>query len=289
MGCGFEFAQDAVAAGSVGVADIDAEADAGRDGVDGSGEDFAEADGGDGIDGMGGKRGAFEGKDQLGGGGDGVVAVGHEHGSGVAALALYGDPESGGSGDGGDNTDVEAVVFEGLALLDVQFDKGVEVAGGEADAFERADEAAVGAERVERAAFGVAEGERLIGRQNTAHETTAQASDTKAGRFFAGEEDEFDGAGWLEASLLERANGFERAEDADRAVEGSGVGNGVNVRAGGDGGKVGLCALPASEGVANGVVAEGESGVCAEQLDKGARAKISLGEDDAGDDGRLGL
>ena len=70
----------------------------------------------------------------------------------------------------------------------------------------------------------------------------------------------FDGAFGLEAGLFERAHGFEAAEDADGAVVHAGVGDGVGVRAGADGGEAGVAAGKAEEGVADGVGAHGEAG-----------------------------
>ena len=59
---------------------------------------------------------------------------------------------------------------------------------------------------------------------------------------------------------LQGANGFEPAEDADRAVVLAGVGNRVGVRAGGDRRQRRVGSFPAGEDVADGVVAHLEAG-----------------------------
>ena len=89
----------------------------------------------------------------------------------------------------------------------------------------------------------------------------------------------------LEAGLLEGAHGFEAAEDADGAVVHAGVGDGVGVRAGADGGERGVGAFPADEGVADGVDADGEAGGCRRGSEPGAGFEVAGGEDDAGDGG----
>ena len=246
----------------IGVADVGFEADFGGDGIDGSGENLADADGGDGVDGAGGFGGGLEGEDEFGGGGEGVVSAGHEEGSGVSAFALDINFEGGGGGDVGDDADVDGFAFEDWALLDVEFYEGGVVTFGEGYGVQIALEVGGVAEVGEGGAVWVAEIEGLGGGESGAEEAAAEASDAEAGGFLGGEEDEFNGASGLEAGALEGADGFEGAEDADGAVVGSGVGDGVDVGAGGDWGEigVGLVGLPAGEGVADGVFAEGETG-----------------------------
>ena len=64
--------------------------------------------------------------------------------------------------------------------------------------------------------------------------------------------------------------------------------DGVGVRAGGDGGEVGVGAGPADEGVADGVFADGEAFGGGEVFEPGAGAEVVGGEDDAGDGGAFG-
>ena len=113
------------AARGVSVADIDLQGDAAGDAVDGAGVDIAGADGGDGVDDAGGERVFLEGENDLGGGAEGVAAVGHQQRAGVAADALDGEGVSGGRGDGGDNAHGQAFAFEQRSLLDVEFDPGM--------------------------------------------------------------------------------------------------------------------------------------------------------------------
>src|ERR1700722_7361436 len=79
-----------------------------------------------------------------------------------------------------------------------------------------------------------------------------RATTRERGGVFGGKEDEFDGAAGARAAALERADSFKAAENADGAVIHAGVGDGVDVGAGGDGGQIGLGAGPAEEGVADG-------------------------------------
>ena len=120
---------DGLAAGGVGVADVELQGDAAGDAVDGAGVDVAGADGGYGVDGSGGEGVAFDGEDEFGGGAEGVAAVGHEERAGVAAEAGDGEAVAGGRGDAGDDADGDAFAFEEGALFDVEFDPGVVVVG----------------------------------------------------------------------------------------------------------------------------------------------------------------
>ena len=283
---------DAFAAGGVGVADVDLQGDAAGDAVDRAGVDVAGADGGDGVDDAGGEGVLFDREDDFGGGAEGVAAVGHQQRAGVAAEAFDGEAIAGGRGDGGDDAEGDAFAFEQRALLDVELDPGVVVVGREAHAGERAGEAGGGADLGERLVFGAAlravEGVGAVGVERAGEEAAAEAADAEAGGLFGGEQDEFDGAAGAEAAALERADGFEAAEDADGAVVHAGVGDGVDVRAGGDGGEVGLGAGPAEEGVADGVFADGEACGVGEVFEPGAGAEVVGGEDDAGDGGAFG-
>jgi hypothetical protein len=115
-----------------------------------------------------------------------------------------------------------------------------------------------------RVGFGEAVGECVGGGgvDDAAEQPRADAADAEARGLFAGEHQGFDGARGFEAALLERAHGFEAAEDADRAVVHAGVGDGVGVRAGADGGECGVAAGEAEEGVADGVDAHAEACGC---------------------------
>ena len=139
-----------------------------------------------------------------------------------------------------------------------------------------------------RAALRAVERVGAVGVERAGEQAAAEAADAEAGGLFGGEQDEFDGAARAKAAALERADGFEAAEHADRAVVHAGVGDGVDVRAGGDGGKIGFGAGPAEEGVADGVLADGEAFGFGELLEPGAGAEVVGREDDAGDGGAVG-
>ena len=91
----------------------------------------------------------------------------------------------------------------------------------------------------------------------------------------------------MKAGALQGTNRFKAAQYANRSVVHSGVGNRVDVRAGSDGRKIGLAAVPSRERIANGVFLNCEPGVFTERLYIGAGAQVSLAEDDARDHRRL--
>ena len=207
----------------------------------------------------------------------------------MAAEAFDGEAVAGGRGNRGDDADGDLLAFEQRPLLDVQLDPGVVVAGGKAGGGERAGEAGGGADLGEglffMAALCAVEGVGGGGVEDAGDEARAEAADAEAGRLFGGEKDEFDGAAGAEAGALEGADGFEAAKHADGAVVHAGVGDGVDVGAGCDGGEVRFGAHPAEEGVADGVFADLEAGFGGEGLEPGAGAEVVGGEDDAGDGG----
>ena len=130
---GAEGGHDFVAAGYVGVANVEGEGDAGGDGVDGAGVDRDGAYGGYRVRGARGGVGVegvtLDGEDEFGGGAEGVAAVGHEEGPGVAAEACDFVAVAGGCCYVGDDADGDAFAFEEGALFDVEFYPGVVVVG----------------------------------------------------------------------------------------------------------------------------------------------------------------
>ena len=284
---------DALAAGGVGVADVELQGDAAGHAVDRAGIDVAGADGGDGVDDAGGERVLLDGEDDLGGGAEGVAAVGHEQRAGVAAETFDGEAVAGGRGDGGDDAEGKAFALEQRTLLDVQLNPGMVAAAGQAHAGERAGEAGGGADLGEGfvfvAALRAVEGVGAVGVEGAGEQPAAETADAEAGGLFGGEAatSSMERRG-TQAAALEGADGLEAAEDADGAVVHAGVGDGVDVGAGGDGGEIGLGADPAKEGVADGVFADGEACVLGEPLEPGAGAEIVGREDDAGDGGARG-
>ncbi len=67
----------------------------------------------------------LDGEDELGGGAEGVAAVGHEERSGVAAEAGDGEAIACGRGDAGDDAEGYSFALEQGALFDVEFEPGV--------------------------------------------------------------------------------------------------------------------------------------------------------------------
>src|ERR1700744_1074205 len=129
VACGLDCGENAIAAGGVDVADIDFKLDARGDGVDCAGKDFADAGGCYGIDGSGGFGGGFYVENDFRGGGESIAARGHQHGSGVAAFAFDKNAKASGSGDVGDEADVDGFGFQGWTLLDVELDELMEAVG----------------------------------------------------------------------------------------------------------------------------------------------------------------
>ncbi len=123
----------------------------------------------------------------------------------------------------------------------------------------------------------------------TGKQTAAETADAEARGFFRSEEEQFDGAAGANAGALQRADGFQAAEHADRAIVAAGVRNGVDVGAGADRGQLGRGSGPAREGVAHGVFANVESGFGAQALEPGAGLAVGIREDDARDCGRGGI
>ena len=120
---------DGLAAGGIGVADVELECDSGGNRVNGAGMDVAGAYGGYGVDGFCCQRVAFDGEDEFGGGTKGVAAIGHKERSGVTAQTCDGEAIAGGSGDAGDDANRDLFALEEWPLLDVQLDPGVIVVG----------------------------------------------------------------------------------------------------------------------------------------------------------------
>ena len=234
----------------------------------------------------------FDGEDDFGGGAEGVLAVRHEESAGVAAEAGDREAVAGGRGDAGDDADRGCLRARagGLARCGARPRRGS--AWGEAHGGERAGEAGGSADVGEGACgfgglVGFVEGVGAGGVECAGEQAGAEAADAEAGGLFGGEHDEFDGAAGAEAAAFEGADGFEAAEDADGAVVHAGVGDGVDVRAGGDGGEVGFGAEPADEGVADGVLADLEVFRGGEFFEPGAGAEVVGREDDAGDGGAV--
>ena len=98
-----------------------------------------------------------------------------------------------------------------------------------------------------------------------------------------------DGVARVKSNLLQRANRFKSAENADHAIIFAGVRNRVDMRAGADGGSIRIGSLPANENVADAIVAHGETCRFAALFQPGAGPQIGFGKNDASDNRRLGF
>ncbi len=248
-------------------------------------KDLADADRADGVDRSGSLSGGFHRERQFGGGQEGVPAIGHEHGAGVAAFAFELEPQSGGGCDGSDDAEGDTGALQQGALLDVQFHEGVIVRGGQLHRRERAGEAGGGAHLIEACAIAVVESSGAREIECTGKQTAAETADAKARGFFRSEEEQFDGAAGANAGALQHAYCFQRAEHSHRAIEASGMRNGVDVRAASHRGQLGRGSGPACESVAHRILANVESGLGTEILEPGAGLAIGLREDNSGDCG----
>ncbi|BDH51000.1 hypothetical protein MTP02_20110 [Streptomyces albus] len=84
-------------------------------------------------------------------------------------------------------------------------------------------------------AVGVAQEGRVGGGEAAGGEAGADAGEAEAGAFLVAEVDQGEGAGGDGAACQEPVEGGEGGDDAEGAVEGAAVGDGVEVRAGDDG------------------------------------------------------
>ena len=145
----------------VGVADISFHLYPAGNTVHRSGIDMALADRGAGVHRAGRKRPFFDGEHNLRGGAKGVLAVMHEHASGMTSLAFHADAQSRGRGDAGDNAHGQTFLLQQRTLLDVQFDKRRIVAIVQAHLVEGALEAGRRAQLGQRVAFGIFQARHL--------------------------------------------------------------------------------------------------------------------------------
>src|SRR4029077_4589888 len=119
---------------------------------------------------------------------------------------------------------------------------------------ERAGEAGRGTSLVERQAVAVPKPLTGGGIEQAGEQAASQAAHAEARGLFGRENEEFDRVARAETGAREGADGFETAKHAYGAIVAASVGNGVDVRAGGDRRQVRSLACPAREGVANGVL-----------------------------------
>ncbi len=120
-----------------------------------------------------------------------------------------------------------------------------------------------------------------------AHQTAPQAANSKAGWLLRGEENELNRPAWSETCTLQCSNRFKAAQHADSSVVGAGIGNGVDMRAGGDRRQIHFRPLPAGERIANRILGDRKRSFRAKAFDIGTRAQIGLVEHNAGHHWRL--
>ena len=109
--------------------------------------------------------------------------------------------------------------FEQRTLLDVQFDEGVIRSRAAARPLASGPEKpAAGADLIERRALGVAQRCRRVRVERAGQQAAAEAADAEARRLLRSEQDQFDGSPRTKAGALQRADRFQSAEHADRAV-----------------------------------------------------------------------
>ena len=121
------------------------------------------------------------------------------------------------------------------------------------------------------------------GIETTAQQAAAETADAEARGLLRSKQDQFDGALGAHSGALQGPDGFEAAQHADRAIVHAGVGNGVNVGAGGDGREVRILARPSREGIAYGVFTDFQSGFGTKALHVSPCRQIGGREDDARD------
>ena len=266
----------------VGVANVEAQAHRAGNHVAGVRLRFELAHGRD--EAFGFERSGFDFRDPLGGGGERIAAQVHGRGAGVIGVADEGEIETALADDAGDRGDGEVFGFKHRALFDVELDEADGMVSGN-----RVSDAV----RIEFAGFDgltYRDAFRILQRKNCGIEaagdcTASDEGEAEANAFFFREGDDFKREGQTEG-----AGGFDelkRENDAEHAVEGSGVGDGVDVGAENEAlaGYVGRSEEAAQ--VADGVDGDGH----AEGFHAGAQVLVNLangrGEEAAG--GAAGL
>ncbi len=230
-----EQVRDGRVAGLVlGVADVERGADGAGHDVDRAGMRGNAADRRDQLRVVGGVALHFD--DPLRGGGERVAAQRHGGGAGVVGLAGEGELEARLADDGFDDGERGIALFEDRTLLDVDLDsrEGVGREGaGDGDAVGVEAEVADGVG--DGNAFGVGAGE-MLGRELAGGGQRGEKGKAEANALFFREGDELDVEG--QRCGAELLDGSEAEQNAQRAVEGSGVEDGVDVREEDEGGCV---------------------------------------------------
>ncbi|MEU6064581.1 M20/M25/M40 family metallo-hydrolase [Streptomyces sp. NPDC047082] len=142
------------------------------------------------------------------------------------------------------------------ALFDVALHIGVR--RGEAHVG-RAVEAGAGEFAAEGVAVAVGQGMGVLQGQSAGGNGAAEHVGAEADALLLGEDSDLDGAAGADTPLVQGPYDLDAAQDAETAVEGTGGGHAVDVRARQDGGRVGVGAFAAAVDVAHPVDADGQS------------------------------
>ena len=272
---GFDIGFRLVPDGVVGMANVDGEGDFLGDAVRNVGFHLGLADGGD--EGGGGLRDFFNGKDGLGGSGEGVASQVHGGGSGVVGVAGNGDREASLPHDAGDDAGGFVGFFEDAALFDMELDVTEGGAGRVAENFGLVVPTEGGEDEGEGLAFRVFAIESAVV-EVADDAATAEVGSLKADAFFVGEGEHVDGNGEGDALLGEDFEGGQGADDAERTIILSGIDDGVDMGAEEEGGSVGVTA---GKDTAHGAilgVGGGHPELFHPMKDGGGSAEIGAGE-----------
>ena len=185
-------------------------------------------------------RGAAGGDDRGGEAEHGVLALVEGGRARVVGLAGHVDPPAAVRPDVAPDTHGVPETVEGPALLDVELDEGTDPGEGLVVASEVVRGAPGALDRLgHRHAVGVAQPAGAVGGHRPGDDARPGTGDPEAGPLLVGEVDDADGSRRLEAPLAQAVQGGQGADHTERAVEGTAVGDGVEVRADDDPGGAG--------------------------------------------------
>ncbi len=167
--------------------------------------------------------------DHRGRGHCGIAAAVHRRGAGMVGAAIEQNLDPGDAGDRLDHADGDLVLLQDDALLDMQLEKGGDVASGGGVQF--GDGAA---HAFDGRGQTLAPGCRIIqmrGCQPAGHGAAADAGEAEVARLLGQEIDQLDGVAMGLAAFLQHAQHLQPGQHAGDAVEASAVRDGVGVRA----------------------------------------------------------
>jgi hypothetical protein len=164
-----------------------------------------------------------------------VVAVLEPGGAGVVRLPGEVKPPPTMGPDVAADGDGVVEVDQTAALFDVELDEAADPAQGVVVATDAVRVATRGRERLgHRRAVGISEAARTTGGHGTGDDAGPGAGDTEPGALLIDEVDHADGPTGFETLVPQRIDGRERADHAERSVEGTTVRDAVEVGPGHD-------------------------------------------------------